>query len=76
MYRCHFIHEGRVVWGEHLQATEIDGACAEALELKQQRVDLELDGFEIWAGTSFVLSRSVAKETILHQDRENISFHL
>jgi hypothetical protein len=76
MYRCHFIHEGRVVWGEYLQATDLDGACAEALRLKRQRVDMVLDGFEIWAGSNFVLSRSVSKETILHQDSENISFYL
>ena len=58
MFRCHFTREGQIVWGDHLQASTLEEACAEGRELLRQRTDLELDGFEIWSGATLLFVQS------------------
>jgi hypothetical protein len=66
MFRCHFTREGQIVWGDHLQASSLEEACAEARELLRQRADLELDGFEIWSGATLLFVQSEAAHSPLH----------
>src|SRR5690348_10527353 len=55
MFRCYFVENGRISWGEDLKASTL----AEAIELAQdlRQASLKSDktpGIEIWQGTSLL----------------------
>jgi hypothetical protein len=59
MFRCHMTRDRQIVWGDYLEASSLDEARAESARLLRQRAELEADGFEIWSGTTLLLTEEV-----------------
>jgi hypothetical protein len=49
MYRCHFMHAGRIVQGLNLKVETLDAAIATGQKILADHIELiDCDGLEIW----------------------------
>jgi hypothetical protein len=55
MYRCHFMHAGRITQGCNLKVETLDAAIATGRKILADDIELvECDGLEIWLDSALL----------------------